>query len=250
MRKPVNYSVNDLENDDVDDPLDHCDTKCSNEESGEQLLSWDEEDKSEEGPSRFSEKKQQNAGNLSPNAGLCNDYLETGGGFCLVEDETGELAGGGFCPVEDETGELGLSQHHDPSFEAEVSEDYLKMGGRLCRDGENDRDEIGVQTTAAASEDSDLLNFSGFVNKVDFGNASVQSSVGTKRPLQGFEGCERTDAYDTEQSINDEIASNNDDHSKLGVSLQENTVDNSGQPSVGVGALSAMPFLRKKRRKT
>ncbi|ONI19492.1 hypothetical protein PRUPE_3G281300 [Prunus persica] len=250
LRKPVNYTVNDLENDDVDDPLDHCDTKCSNEESGEQLLSWDK-GKCEEGPSRFSEKKQQNAGNLSPNAGLCNDYLETGGGFCLVEDETGELAGGGFCPVEDETGELGLSQHHDPSFEAEASEDYLKMGGRLCRDGQigNDRDEIGVQATAAASEDSNLPNFSGFVNKVDFGNASVQSSVGTKRPLQGFEGCERTGAYDAEQSINDEIASKNDDHSKLSVSLQENTVDNSGQPSVGVG-LSAMPFLRKKRRQT
>ncbi|XP_034207461.1 DNA repair protein UVH3 isoform X2 [Prunus dulcis] len=251
LRKPVNYRVNDLENDDVDDPLDHCDTKCSNEESGEQLLSWDE-GKCEEGSSRFSEKKQQNAGNLSPNAGLCNDYLETGGGFCPVEDETGELAGGGFCPDEDETGELGLSQHHDPSFEAEVSEDYLKMGGRLCRDGQigNDRDEIGVQATAAASEDSDLPNFSGYVNKVDFGNASVQSSVGTKRPLQGFEGCERTGAYDAEQSINDEIASKNDDHSKLSVLLQENTVDNSGQPSVGVGALSAMPFLRKKRRQT
>ncbi|KAM1918897.1 hypothetical protein FF1_023468 [Malus domestica] len=235
LRKPVNYTVDDLDVDDLGEPLDHSNAKCSNAETGEQVISRDE-GKCEESASSLSEKKQQNEGNLSPNVGLHKDYLETGGGFC---------------PVEDETGEPGLSQHGDPSFGAEVSEDYLKTGGGFCGDESetgNDQDGIRVQTKTTASENSDLPSFSGIVNMVDLGHISSQSSIGNKRPLVGFQSSERTDAYDTEQNINHETATITDDQTKVNASLPENSVDNSRQPSGG--ALSAMPFLRKKRRKT
>lgn len=229
LQRPVNYRDNDL---DIDD-LDHTDIRISEVEAGKQLLF--KADHICDEVSGLSKKKQKNVGELSLKEGQCKDYLEVGGGFC---------------PSEDETGEPGLS-NVDQYFQADVSDDNIKMAGQFSR-AENEsganRDGVDDQATGTTvSGNGDLSDFSGFIDEADLGHISVQSNLPTKRPLVGLPGSDRTSAYDSEQSLNHHIFTSIVP-STSNVSLQENAVNSSGQPSVG--ALSAMPFLRKKRRKS
>ncbi|KAM5581598.1 DNA repair protein UVH3 [Rosa sericea] len=228
LRKPVNYRVNDMEIDD----LDHTDSRVSEVDAGKQSL-FKADGICDEIVLGVNEKKQESAGKLSPKEGQRKDYLELGGGFC---------------PSEDETSEPGLS-NVDQHFQGDVSEDNIQMVGGF-RGNENEfgtnRDGIhDLATATTVSGNGDLSDFSCFLDEADVGDMSVQSNLPTKRPLVGLPGSGRTSAYDSEQSL-DHYTSN--DHSMSSVSPQENTVDNSRQPPIG--ALSAMPFLRKKRRKS
>ncbi|XP_050382696.1 DNA repair protein UVH3 isoform X3 [Argentina anserina] len=226
LRKPVNYRVNDM---DIDD-LDLTDSSASHMEAGKQVLSK-ADGRCDEVVSGVNESIQNSAGKSSPKENQSKDYLEVGGGFCLSEDETYEP---------------GLS-NVDRYFQADVSENNTEMVGQIGED-ENEigtnRDGIHDRATAATLlRNGDLSDNSGFLNEADISHVPVQYNLPTKRPLVGLPGS-RTSACDSEQSVNHYIGS---DHSTSVASLQEDTVDYSGQPPIR--ALSAMPFLKKKRKR-
>uniref|UniRef100_A0A2N9I1V5 DNA repair protein UVH3 n=1 Tax=Fagus sylvatica TaxID=28930 RepID=A0A2N9I1V5_FAGSY len=234
FRKPVNYSVNDLEADDVDKSSDQRDKGYSDEEAVELDLS-SAQGACGDAAAGHDEKKQHDAGGPALEEHLHKDYVEMGGGFCTDEFEIGQP---------------DVSQYGD-SFEAEFSEDYLKIGGGFClAEGETQNDEDGAHdpTTATASGNADPSHCSGFMEEADLGCGSVQFNLGPKGALDEIQDSGKTDAYDTDSKLEHLNASSNDDNSKGYVSLQENTKNDTGITSVG--GLSAMPFLKRKRRKS
>ncbi|KAL6143321.1 hypothetical protein ACLB2K_054016 [Fragaria x ananassa] len=224
-RKPVNYRFNDMEIDD----LDHTESRVSDIEAGKQVVF--NNGISDEVVSVVNENKQKSAGKLSPEENHSKHYLEAGGGFCHSEDETSE------------PGLSNVGQY----FQADVSEGNIQIIGRISGDeNENGTDQDGIHdrgTATAVSGNAGLSDFSGFFDEGDLGHMSVQSNLPSKRPLVGLPGSGRTSVYDSEQSLDHYT---NNDHPTSTVLPPENTVDNFGQPPIG--ALSAMPFLKKKRK--
>lgn len=123
--------------------------------------------------------------------------------------------GGGFCPEENEKGqpEPGVSQHGgDPPFEgAEFSEEYLKTGGGFCMDeGE----------AAVDQEDDDLV---GIMDAQNVCEPGVETNT-----------------------INDDGSKSKSSVPRLDKALRDDTTSTT---HVDV-ALSAMPCLKRKRRKS
>jgi hypothetical protein len=126
----VNYSVNDLEADDVDKSSDQRDKGYSDEEAVELDLS-SAQGACGDAAAGHDEKKQHDAGGPALEEHLHKDYVEMGGGFCTDEFEIGQP---------------DVSQYGD-SFEAEFSEDYLKIGGGFClAEGETQNDKMELMT--------------------------------------------------------------------------------------------------------
>lgn len=221
----MNYRFNDMEIDD----LDHTESRVSDIEAGKQVVF--NNGISDEVVSVVNENKQKSAGKLSPEENHSKHYLEAGGGFCHSEDETSE------------PGLSNVGQY----FQADVSEGNIQIIGRISGDeNENGTDQDGIHdrgTATAVSGNAGLSDFSGFFDEGDLGHMSVQSNLPSKRPLVGLPGSGRTSVYDSEQSLDHYT---NNDHPTSTVLPPENTVDNFGQPPIG--ALSAMPFLKKKRK--
>lgn len=235
VRKPVDYTVNHFEADDVDKSSDQSEKECLDEEAVERDIS-SAQVVCGDATSGHNEKKQHNAGHPALEECLQRDYLDIGGGFCTEECEIGQP---------------DVSQCGDPSFEAEFSKDYLNMGGGFCLDEgepENDQDGGHGPALATASGNADLSHRSGFMDEADIDNGSVHSNLVPKGALNGLQEGGKMDAHDTASNVDHLNTSSNDGNSKGRGSLQENTKDDTGTTSVG--GLSAMPFLRRKRRKS
>ena len=165
----MNYSVNDLEADDVDKSSDQRDKGYSDEEAVELDLS-SAQGVCGDAAAGHGEKKQHDAGGPALEEHLHKDYVEMGGGFCTDEFEIGQP---------------DVSQYGD-SFEAEFSEDYLKIGGGFCLDeGETQNDQDGAHdpTTATASGNADPSHCSGLMDEADLDCGSVQFNLGPKRKI-------------------------------------------------------------------
>ncbi|XP_007031407.2 PREDICTED: DNA repair protein UVH3 [Theobroma cacao] len=209
-RNPVNYNVNDLE-----DEVGLSNKESSCEEAMEQEAA---DDLNEENPSEVRDPTFEED--------FSRDYLERGGGFCMDEKEVGH-------PDE--------SQGVDPTPEAEASKDYLKMGGGFCID----ENETSKDPDAACDQDpvaaTDSSNGVAFTDKADDNAASAEPSSSPKRSLDGLQN-----ASITELNLGHQNAANKDD-SKGSAPPQETTVNDTG--TAFVGGLSAMPTLKRKRRK-
>ncbi|KAL5582514.1 hypothetical protein UlMin_014956 [Ulmus minor] len=203
LRKPVDYTGNDSEVDDLDKSNTQMDKKWYDGKAPEQEPIWAQGIR-EEAASVLGQEKQHDAEKFSIGEELDGDYLEIGGGFC---------------PEDDENNQPAAIHDGDPSLEGEVSEEYLKTGGGFCMDEDEDKDKECDHATAVVIENADLSHWS------DQGRGDTNVSEKSTDNLK-----------------------ENDDQSKLGVSLKENATDESAVASTG--ALRAMPLLRRKRRKS
>ncbi|KAB1211737.1 DNA repair protein UVH3 [Morella rubra] len=231
-RKPVNYTVNDFEVEDLEKSADQSEKKCSDDESLEQDLSSAQGVCGDAAAAGHNGKKQRHAEDPALEEGLHGDCLKIGGGFC-----TGEC----------EISQPDVSQCLDPS-QTEVPKDYLKIGGGFCLDeGEEENDQDGSNGPAAASApgNADISHLSGFMDEGDLDSGSAQSNL---LPKDALDGPGKTDAYNTESNQDHLNASSNDGNPKGYVDLPENRKGTTGTTTVG--GLSAMPFLRRKRRKS
>lgn len=191
---------------DADQPSDYNGDRFSNDEAKEHDVIHDQ-----------SEKTERDLG--TPKRPPQEDYFETGGGFCPVEDE--------------------MSQDIDPSLEANNSEDYLRMGGGFCLDDDNECiDPDAYPGRATVSED--LQDRS----EHDPDQSTFHPEKCTS-PVQNKEG---TDArVDSLLDTGNPNRVCNPNSSQGGEGVQEEEKDHS--VSAFGGALSAMPNLRRKRRK-
>lgn len=207
-RNPVNYSVNDLE-DDV------C---LSNKES------LSEEAMEQEAADKLNEKNPTEVEDPSHEEDFSREYLEMGGGFCMKEREIGQP---------------DANEDVDPTSEAETSNDYLKMGGGFCMEEES---ETTKDLDAAAyyrdpNEPTDAAD-------ENIGSANPSSSA--ERSLDELQNVGKKRKPTTELNVDHQNAGNKDD-SKESAALQEAAITDTG--ATFVGGLSAMPDLKRKRRK-
>ncbi|XP_041008428.1 DNA repair protein UVH3 isoform X3 [Juglans microcarpa x Juglans regia] len=234
IRKPVNYTVNDSMMDDGEKSSDQSDEKCSAGEAVGRDLSSAQVVCEDAAAGHNENKQHNNAGDYAHEEHLHIDYHEMGGGFCTDKCEI-DLP--------------DVSQCGDPSFGAEFCKDYLNAGGGFCLDeGETKNDQDGTHcptANASGSADPDPSHRIDFTNEADLDFGSVQSNLGPKGALDGLHATGKTDAYDTESNLDLQNASSNEGNSKEDASPPRNTT---GKTSVG--GLSAMPFLKRKRRKS
>ncbi|KAK2661838.1 hypothetical protein Ddye_000412 [Dipteronia dyeriana] len=156
--------------------------------------------------------------------------------------------GGGFCVDEGETDQSTVRQNEDPFSVAEVSKDYLKMGGGFCaHDSEIGENQGAVQNSTTNEDDANTSPFFEFVEKVDPIIGSGDSFSSPRRALNGLENDGSTDRSGFEVNLGHQNATT-DNNSNADVSMQENVKSDSANVSAGV--LTAMPFLKKKRRKS
>ncbi|XP_068485187.1 DNA repair protein UVH3 isoform X2 [Phaseolus vulgaris] len=212
-RKPVNYSFEDPEDEDADDAFDQSNQTGPIEENLSQIHGA-----SEDGATYFSAMNFPLKDNLPPTSSLKSE-----GSFRMHAGET-----------------------NHPSTGNNDSSDVFKMGGGFCLDdGETDKlDTIDDVNTSTVDSTPD---FSQFSDCLDESNRDKNSSdvlfSGTEKPENGMEGGGAHNKFGIEP--NDLVNTSSYDHSET-ILKPENAHNNSG---ASAGAFSAMPFLRKRRKK-
>ncbi|KAJ4839275.1 hypothetical protein Tsubulata_050010 [Turnera subulata] len=141
----------------------------------------------------------------------------------VQEDFSGDYfgRGGGFCVGEGEDDQLDVNQN-ESSFDANVSQDYLKMGGGFCVDDK----EAGKDQDTGHSSPADAVG--GAVDSLCFSTLE-DASHGAKLKMGNVE------------------STGAGAESNIGMPLPQSSAGNDG--AAGIGGLSAMPFLKRKRRK-
>ncbi|KAI9084232.1 hypothetical protein K1719_033739 [Acacia pycnantha] len=258
-RKSVNYAMDNIETED---------TVASSDQNNKTDLNREQTDEIFSGlhgvcgnnDSGFSRHKESTI-NLSPKKDLPRSYLESGGGFCTDEEKTSHAGasncdsshdadylkvGGGFCLDGNETG----SKHNEIHDE---DEDYLRVGGGFCL-GEDEtgskHNEIHDDSATIVDDSEELTRgCSDFVDEAECGkNITYQSSSVNKTS-----GIELQDRGNTKLKgvVNHDSVNARSNYDKLesdtGVWISENA---QGDTENAAAAFSAMPFLRKKRRKS
>ncbi|TXG54627.1 hypothetical protein EZV62_019883 [Acer yangbiense] len=230
-RKPVDYSMNDNDPEIDDEGKTSSDKDYTTEESVKPDL-FGVVGMSGDDSAGLDRRKQHKSGD-PPLEVFSSDHLERGGGFYVDEGEIDQST---------------MRQNEDPFSEAEVSKDYLKMGGGFCADeseiGEN---QGAVQNSATNEDDANSSPFFEFVEKVDPNIGSGDSFSSPRRAFNGLENEGRTDRSGSEVNLGHQNTTT-DNNSNADVSTQENVKSDS--VNVSAGALTAMPFLKKKRRKS
>ncbi|KAK8717056.1 hypothetical protein V6N13_044337 [Hibiscus sabdariffa] len=195
-----------------------------------------------------------------------NDYLKMGGGFCTEDrdddqpeanqhvDTSSETKltndylrmGGGFCVEENDIDQPDTSEVGDPFSGAN---DCLKMGGGFCMEESGtskDLDADYYQDPVQATESSNCF---AFMDKADDSMGSAEPSVNAEG-LLGLDGLQNEGKTNNKPIVApspDHRNAANKDGSKESAPLQETS---SGDVrTTSIGGLSAMPFLKRKRRK-
>ncbi|XP_043806922.1 DNA repair protein UVH3 isoform X3 [Manihot esculenta] len=223
-RKPVNYTLDDLEIDDVDQSLGEGDTR-PNEGALEAGVSG------VQGASENAEQMTSQSLDPLPDD-FFDDHLEQEVGF--LADEAG-------------SGHAGVTKNTYPS-EAGVSDDYLMRGGGFCVDESETathQDTCHSPSMAAECGTVDSSHFTGLMEETDRGKVSVQSVSRVQRSSNDIQDGGKTNAFDSESSVGCVNATDTSGHFE--VSLPESSKKDAGESSVR--SLSAMPFLRRKRKK-
>uniref|UniRef100_A0A5B6YV96 Putative DNA repair protein UVH3 isoform X1 n=1 Tax=Davidia involucrata TaxID=16924 RepID=A0A5B6YV96_DAVIN len=239
LRRAVKYTENNVE---IVEPgkSDQNDENCADEEAVEEEHFWDQGvvGDASTGPS---EKNTHKVGDPS-HEGLCRDYLEMGGEFCMDEAEP-----------EIETGQLGTGQVSGRSFEAEFSKEYLKMGGGFCLDeDEIDKDPDKCASDAARItifENADPSHCSGFVEEADDDIGPVHLVSSPIKALDGLQNGGRPDASDSKRNLDRSNATTDDDQTNV-ATFPPDYIKEDDSRTIPIGILSAMPYLRRKRRKS
>lgn len=207
--------------DDGDQPSDHSEERFSNDEAKEDNVARDQYAHPETVMSQF---KNTECDFGTPKRSPQRDYLETGGGFCLAEDEMSQEA---------------MCMNKDLPLEANNSEDYLTMGGGFCLDDDNE-----CVDTVAHADQATILE----VPKDGSGDDPGQSTFYPEKCIGGDQNEEDTEARgDSQLDVGGPDPVSNPNSSQVGEGMQEEPKDHSVR-AFG-GALSAMPNLRRKRRK-
>ncbi|XP_054785792.1 DNA repair protein UVH3 isoform X2 [Prosopis cineraria] len=268
-RKIVNYSMDNVEIEDADASIDLSNKTDLNEEPIDEIFSG-MHGVCGNADSGFSGHKE-NTINLSPKKDLSRSYLESSGGFCTDGEKTNAGAnnfdssrdadyckvGGGFCLDEDETGSKHNEIHDD---------NYLREGGGFCLDDDETGgkcNEINDNSATMVEDSAELTHgSSGFVDEAECDkNITCQSSSADKAS-----GIELQDRGTTKHKIEMNHDCNYDQsESDTGVFMSENAHGNTenataafrvmsenahGNTENATAAFRAMPFLRKKRRKS
>ncbi|KAK4283406.1 hypothetical protein QN277_000358 [Acacia crassicarpa] len=258
-RKSVNYAMDNIETEDTVASSDQSNKTDLNREQTDEIFSGlhgfcgnDESD--------FSRHKESTI-NLSPKKDLPRSYLESGGGFCTDEEKTSHAGasncdsshdadylkvGGGFCLDDNETGNKHNEIHDDDD------EDYLRVGGGFCLDDEtgSKHNEIHDDSATIVDDSAELTrSCSGFVDEAECGKNITNESSSVNK-TSGIElqdrGNTKLKSVMNHDSVN--ARSNyNQLESDTGVWISENA---QGDTENAAAAFSAMPFLRKKRRKS
>ncbi|XP_038903932.1 DNA repair protein UVH3 isoform X2 [Benincasa hispida] len=212
IRKSASYTI-----DNADQQSDHTGDEFSNDKAEEDRVIQGQYAHPE---TVMSQSENMESGSGSPKRSPQNDYLKTGGGFCLVEDEMSRQE---------------MCQNKDPALEANNSEDYLTMGGGFCLDDDDERiDPVAHPNQATVLE----------VPKDGFENDPGQSTVSPEKHV----GVEDTDArVESVLDVGNPNPVNNSNSSQVGEDVQEEPKDHSVRRAFG-GALSAMPNLKRKRK--
>ncbi|XP_058188296.1 DNA repair protein UVH3 isoform X2 [Rhododendron vialii] len=145
------------------------------------------------------------------------DYFEMGGGFCSIEEP--EL----------KTDEPSVGQNGDPSFEVESFQEYLNMGGGFCLDEDETKEDPHKQASEPATE---LVS-----DDSDPHCSNIGEEANPKR--------RKADALYNEQNSDHLTPRASNNSSSPPESIGQ---DDSGTPPMK--SLSAMPYLRRKRRKS
>nr|DAD31011.1 TPA_asm: hypothetical protein HUJ06_009862 [Nelumbo nucifera] len=226
LKKQVEYAVKDLEIDGLGESSERTREEFTTEETVEQETSA-EENMFGDIAHGVEERNQCDQSNPSLKDGSCRDYLEMGGGFCMDKTEGFLMDEAG---TENRSTQFGSSLNRSSNPDGDFSPidgtcgDYLKMGGGFCID-ECDPD------------------------------TPIDSVSSPTRSLEGhLSGERKMDAVHITQSLDCLNTRMDDDSGILGVSLEghqpdvQDQKDDSRPTSISVSGLSAMPFLRKRRR--
>lgn len=250
-RKIVNYAMDNIEIEDTVASSNPSNKTHFNEEQTDEIFTGLPSVCDNDGSSLT--RRKESTTNLSPKKDLARSHLESGRGLCIDEEKTSHAGahdpdylkvGGGFCPDDDEEG----SKHNEI-----CDNDYLRMGGGFCLDEDETRSEHNeiLDDVATVVEDSAEVtcSASGFVDEAEGDkNITYQSSSVNK-----ISGIELQDRGNTEPKIemnHDSVNTrSNYDQSETdtGFPISENAHGNTDNTAA---AFSAMPLLRKKRRKS
>ncbi|XP_011652266.1 DNA repair protein UVH3 isoform X2 [Cucumis sativus] len=214
IRKSASYAI-----DDADQPSDHSADRFSNDKVEKDVVVQDQYTYPK---TIISQSQNTESSSRTPKQSLQNDYLETGGGFCLVEDEKSRQE---------------MCQNKDSAMEANNSEDYLTIGGGFCLD---DNDEC--VDPVAHSDQATILE----AQKDDFENDLIpdQSTFSTEEHIVEKDTDARIESL---HGLGNSNPVSNRNSSQVGENVEEEPKDRSVR-ALG-GGLSAMPNLRRKRRK-
>ncbi|XP_024046227.1 DNA repair protein UVH3 isoform X2 [Citrus clementina] len=213
-RKPVDYNVDDPEIADVGKILSN--KESSNEEEAKQDSVHGV---TGEASADYSRKKQHRADDPS----IDKDYIERGGGFCIDDQEIGQPS---------------VSPCDDPFLEAEITKDYMKMGGGFCHDeSETREDQVAAKDPVVTGESPSTCFDSSDGVHCDVGLGDSTTSSNSKEATNGLENVGRTDTFDTEPNPVVQNATSTD-----------SARNDAGRASRG--SLTAMTFLRRKRRRS
>ncbi|XP_028756680.1 DNA repair protein UVH3 isoform X2 [Neltuma alba] len=256
-RKIINYSTDNIE---VEDPVISSDQSNKTDLNGEKI---DEIFSGLHGvcanaDSGFSRHKESTI-NFSPKKDLSRSYLESGGGFCTDEEKASHAGtsncdssrdadylkvGGGFCLDEDETG----GKHNEIRDGA-----YLRVGGGFCLDEDetgSKHDEIHDDAATIVEDSADLTpGCSGFADEAECGKNTAYQSSSVKK-ISGMELQDRENTKHKSEMNDDSVNTRGNydrSESDTGVWISENA---HGDTENAAAAFSAMPFLRKKKRKS
>ncbi|KAK3033566.1 hypothetical protein RJ639_032414 [Escallonia herrerae] len=218
-RRMVKYVLNDLGTDESDE-MEHDDGDSAHEEAGEEEAFGNDEGIIRVGLAGPSKWNNHEVGDNLLKEGLSVDHLDMEGGFCMDEAEP-----------ERRPGHEGTGQNCEP-----LSDEYLEMGGGFCLDEDGAGKDSGQCASSSARtiffDSAEIPHCSGSVKECE-GDISASrltsSPAKTLNELQGGGQCSTT---------NDEI-----------LTSQHNIADDESGIKT-VRSLSAIPYLRRKRRKS
>ncbi|KAJ4833444.1 hypothetical protein Tsubulata_042923 [Turnera subulata] len=229
LRRAVNYAVNEAEIDGKMS-LEEGEKKESDEEAMDPGLSRTPRAHGDNGSHGMEQHTEEYP---AVQEDFSSDYLERGGGFCVGEGEDDQLD----------------ANLNESSFDANVSQDYLKMGGGFCVDDK----EAGKDQDTGHGSPADAVG--GTVESLCFSTLEDATHGSDSLPLTSS-GCRTSDevaeggkaiAFDTELKMGNVEATSTGADSNIGMPLPQSSASYEG--AAGIGGLSAMPFLKRKRRK-
>ena len=230
-RKPVNYSFEKLEDEDANDSFELRNRTSLCEEPMEENLSYIH-GACVDAPTDFGRGKESHMINSPLNENLPGDYIESESWFCTDAGETSHPGTG----------------NRDITSNADTSDDYRKMGGGFCLDDNdipNNQNAVDGVNTATVDNTEDFPHCSVMLDESDRDkNSSDILFSGTEKADNEMQEGGTTCKVNNEPSDDLLNASTSYDQSEMGVSVPENFNHKSYN-----GAFSAMPFLRKRRKK-
>ncbi|GAB4854795.1 hypothetical protein Ancab_023380 [Ancistrocladus abbreviatus] len=226
-RKAANYVESDVEVDDPTDFLEQSEPNDSTKQAIEQEWSHSQSSGRDD-VADFSVMRCHTGDDSMHDDDMQRDYLVTGGGFCADEDDPG-------------TNIAQQDPIHNDGAPSVCDTDYLQMDGGFCVSDGDLRQELHEcvpnQTREAASEIPGPSISSGGANETEHNTGDIRLILSAVGPSERLRHEQMTDEnLEDEQERNDSI-------SRGEKSIQE-MKDNSP-----IKALSAMPYLRKNRRR-